>query len=241
MVVSFGQDIIKLKKIDGLYVVRYNSSIMKKGVYSNETKEKWINFKPKLTGKELLINSYQIMQRWEDNYMKSLSSIATSRGGNVLEVGFGMGISAGYIQRSKKIKSHVIIECHPDIIANAKKMFASEMEDGRLKILKGFWEDITIKLKGGSFDGILFDSCPLDSGVDFFQFLPFFKEAYRLLRDGGIFTYFSDETKEISALHRKELTNAGFKNIKSKVCHVHPPKHCKYWKHNTIITPIIIK
>ena len=92
-----------------------------------------------------------------------------------------------------------------------------------------------------SFDGILFDSCPLDKEVEFFQFFPFFKEAFRLLKDDGVFTYFSDEATTISKAHKDLLKKVGFKNIKFEVTKIKPPKDCIYWKHNTIVSPIIKK
>src|SRR3990167_1698339 len=150
--------------------------------YSKQSQQSWIKTKPVFTEKSLLIKSYQVMQRWENNYMKSLASITTSHGGHVLEVGFGLGISAGYIQKSKKIRSHTVIECHPGVIAFAKKLFQKQLKSGRMRLLEGFWEDVSPKLTKESFDGILFDSCPLDSPVEFFQFFPFFQEAHRLLK-----------------------------------------------------------
>ncbi len=219
------------------------------GKYSKKVKDKYLktvlDFNQKelvmhfKKGKKELVN--QIMQDWEKPYMKELASIATSKGGTVLEVGFGMGISAGFIQKVKKMKSHVVVECHPLVIASAKKKFPAAIKSERLKILKGFWEDVTKNIPDKSFDGILFDSCPLDKEVEFFQFFPFFKEAYRLLKDDGIFTYFSDEPKTISVEHRALLKKAGFKDIKYKVCAVNPPKDCIYWKHKTIVAPIVRK
>ena len=209
--------------------------------YSKETQKSWLETQAIFTTKDLLIKNYQVMQRWEDNYMKSLATVATSRGGRVLEVGFGLGMSAGYIEKSKRIKEHVVIECHPDVIKSARKKFSAVLSLDRMKLLEGFWEDVTPNLPGKSFDGILFDSCPLESGVELFQFFPFFKEAFRLLKDDGVFTYFSDEAKEISEHHLKKLQEAGFKNINFKICKVRPPKTCEYWKHNTIVTPIIKK
>lgn len=209
--------------------------------YSNESQKDWVKTDPIFTEKDLLIKNYQVMQRWEDGYMKSLAAIVTSRGGDVLEVGFGLGISAGYIQKSKKINTHTVVECHPAVIASAKLKFAKELKSGRMKLLEGFWEDVTPNLPAKSFDGIFFDSCPLDSGVEFFQFFPFFQEAFRLLKDDGIFTYFSDEAKDISKEHMKQLTDAGFKNIQFKICKVYPPKTCEYWKHNTIVSPLVKK
>lgn len=210
-------------------------------MYSKKRQTEWIKAKPFFANRELLIKSYPVMQRWEDNYMKSLAAIATSGGGNVLEVGFGLGISAKYIERSKKVKLHTVIECHPSVIAFAKKLFREELKSGHMKLIKGFWEDVTPNMPNKSFDGILFDTSPLECGVDFFHFFPFFREAFRLLKDDGVFTYFSDEATEISELHLVELRRAGFKNIRFKICKVHPPKTCKYWKHRTIISPIIKK
>src|SRR5262245_39212709 len=63
----------------------------------------------------LKIAGHPVMEDWETGYMSRLADIATSRGGRILELGYGMGISARFIQ-GKDIKSHVVIECHPDVI-----------------------------------------------------------------------------------------------------------------------------
>jgi len=207
----------------------------------NQFQKNWVKQKAIFSEKELNIKGFQVMQRWEDNYMKSLAAIATSRGGNVLEIGFGLGISATYIQKSKKIKTHTIIECHPDVIKRAKTMFREEIRKKRLILKQGFWEDITPKIKSASFDGILFDSSPLDKETVFFHYFPFFKEAYRLLKKDGVFTYFSDEATGFSNKHIRLLKKVGFKKINFKICRVRPPKSCRYWKHKTIIAPIVIK
>ena len=222
---------------------------MKLGIYDTATRERFVKTMPFLDMKELVmvlrnkkervVN--QIMQDWESPYMEALAKIATSMGGNVLEVGFGMGISAGFIQKSRKIKTHTIIECHPLMIQSAENKFAKQIKSGRLILQKGFWEDVTKHIPDKSFDGILFDSCPLDKEVEFFQFFPFFQEAFRLLKDDGVFTYFSDESKEISKDHLMELEKAGFKNIKFNLCKVQPSKTCLYWKSDTIVAPIIQK
>ena len=173
--------------------------------------------------------------------MKELARMATSRGGDILEIGFGMGISADYIEKSKKVSSHTVIECHPDIIKYAAAKFKNEIAKGKLILMNGFWENIIPFLKESSFDGILFDTGPIDKEVEFFHFFPFFKYAYQLLKKGGIFTYFSDEPRDFSKEHLKQLKIAGFSNINCKICQVAPPKSCKYWEYKTIIAPIVIK
>jgi len=134
------------------------------GIYIKEVRHAWLATEPEFKEKEPLVKSYHVMQRWENNYMKSFASVVTSCGGDVLKVGFGMGISASYIQRSKNIKSHT-----------------------------------------------------------------------------GVFTYFTDEAKEISKQHMKELTDSRFKNIAFRLCKVHPSKTCEYWNIGLHRTSIIKK
>jgi guanidinoacetate N-methyltransferase len=183
----------------------------------------------------------QIMQTWERPYMRRLSDVATSRGGAVLEIGYGMGISASFIQQAPSLSTHVVIECHPAICAQARKRWRTALRRGRMNILEGFWEDVTPSLQSESFDGILFDSCPLDKDIELFHFFPFFHEAYRLLKGDGVLTYFSDEPRGLSQRHRRYLRAAGFKLLAHEVCEVNPPPDCRYWKHQSIVVPIIRK
>ena len=43
----------------------------------------------------------QVMMNWEDSIMKASADYVCENGGDILEIGFGMGISAGHIQRGK--------------------------------------------------------------------------------------------------------------------------------------------
>ena len=70
-----------------------------------------------------------VMMDWEDSLMSASAAYVCQNGGDILEIGFGMGISAGYIQ-SHSISSHTIIENHPDIIPRAQA-WASEKSNDR--------------------------------------------------------------------------------------------------------------
>ena len=189
----------------------------------------------------LTIKGFQVMQRWEEGYMAELAAIATRNGGRILEVGFGMGISAGYIQFAQAVECHVIIECHPDVVRFALGQCAAGVSAGRVVLVNGFWEDVAPCLKSGGFDGILFDSIELDSEPHLFNAFAFFGEAYRLLRPGGVFTYFSDEPRQLSEGHVEKLRQVGFSGVDQRLCQVHPPPDCRYWSESSIVAPIVTK
>jgi guanidinoacetate N-methyltransferase len=198
----------------------------------------WKDEPATFTDEELVIQGHPVMERWEDSYMEVLAGITAQNGGNVLEVGFGMGISAQYIQ-THPIDMHIIIEANTDVF-NSLAQFA-QTSIRPVQALHGFWQDITATLPDESLSGILFDTYPLTEDEIHQNHFTFFAEAYRLLRPGGILTYYSDEINSFSDAHIAKLREAGFRNIDEKVCPVTPPIHCQYWKSNTILAPIITK
>lgn len=204
-------------------------------------KEDWCKSPAIFTKNSLIIAGHSVMENWETNYMKMLASIVTKNGGDILEVGFGLGIATHFIRQHNNIRNHTIIEFHPDVIKNCKKIYSKEIKSGKIKLLEGFWEDVVPKLPDNSFDGTLFDTYPLSEEQIHKNHFWFFKEAHRLLRKNGILTYYSDESKSFSKEHIKKLHEAGFRKIDSKICKVNPPKNCMYWTKKTILAPIIIK
>ena len=69
----------------------------------------------------------------------------------------------------------------------------------------------------------------------------FFKHAHRILKSGGVLTYYSDEIDNFSDEHLGELKKAGFKKNSGLTCSVSPPSDCQYWRSDTILAPIIRK
>ena len=60
-----------------------------------------------------------VMHIGERDLMHKLADIVTTNGGHILEIGFGMHLSADRIQSNQKVTSHTIIEIHKDIYINA--------------------------------------------------------------------------------------------------------------------------
>ena len=203
-------------------------------------KKDWLDAKANFSKHDLKILNEPVMENWETPYMRDLADIAATKGGVILEIGYGMGISARFIQWHK-IKKHIIIEANRQV-ANEARKFAKKAKY-KTKVITGLWEDVIDKIPDKSLDGILFDSYPLSEKELYQNHFFFFHAAYKKLRPGGIFTYYSDEIKKFGRVHLKKLQEAGFKkgNIKSTVSKVKPPKNCLYWKADTILAPIIIK
>ncbi len=91
-----------------------------------------------------------VMMKWEDEIMKKSAEYICQSKGDILEIGFGMGICSDYIQ-AQGVKSHTIVEIHPQVIEKLK-VWASDKNN--VTIIEGDWTDVNI----GKYDGILLDT-----------------------------------------------------------------------------------
>lgn len=107
----------------------------------------------------------QTYMDWEDQILSASAAYITQNGGDILEIGFGMGISANYIQ-SHSIDTHTIIENHPDMITKALSWAANK---SNVTIVTGSWYDIlqmryvsndgkTWQANLGEYDGIFYNT-----------------------------------------------------------------------------------
>lgn len=125
----------------------------------------------------LLPDGFEVMMEWERPIMERSAEMITVNGGDVLNVGFGMAIIDTAIQQYD-IDTHTIIEAHPQVV---KKAEAWAEDKKGVRIVAKRWQDALAEI--GPFDGIYFDTLmpPM---------IPFLRETPRLLKDGGVFTFF---------------------------------------------------
>jgi len=106
-----------------------------------------------------------VMHSCELSLMKAMADLTCRNGGHILEIGFGLGISASYIQQNN-IESHTIIEVHPEIYERACRW--ADKQSTPVHVYLGDWVDVLPTLDE-KFDGIFHDT-HLDNQVH--KFLP---------------------------------------------------------------------
>ena len=122
----------------------------------------------------------EVMMDWEDSIMKASANYICENGGDILEIGFGMGISAGYIQ-ANNINSHTIVENHPQIIEKAK---AWAVDKPNVTIVEGDWYDIKDSLS--IYNGIFYDTYGEEDWSKFAQ------ELSSLVKSGAKVTWWNN-------------------------------------------------
>jgi hypothetical protein len=92
-----------------------------------------------------------VMMAWEKPLMEAHAKCVCGAGGDILNVGFGMGLVDTAIQGYSSITSHTIIEAHPDVY---KRMLETGWgEKPNVHIVFGRWQDVLPQL--GKYDGTM--------------------------------------------------------------------------------------
>ena len=126
-------------------------------------------------------SNQEIMMNWESPIMEKSAEFICHNKGDILEIGFGMGICSDYIQ-AQNVNSHTIIEIHPQIIERLK-MWANCKSN--VTIIEGDWNNVNGL---STYDGIFIDTYGDDNWSNFKTF------ALGKAKTGAKITYWNNFT-----------------------------------------------
>jgi type IV protein arginine methyltransferase len=168
---------------------------------------------------KIIENDYggEVMMSWEHPIMSASAAYVTQGGGDILEIGFGMGISAGYMH-SHSISSHTIIENHPQIIPKAVEWTSGK---SNVTIVSQSWYDVRDSI--GTFDGIFYDTYG-DEDMNHFS-----SSLSGLTKSGTKVTFWNNEPSETNYFN---IPNVTYKSIS-----VTPPSNTYFTGSTTYYMP----
>jgi protein arginine N-methyltransferase 2 len=165
---------------------------------------------------EIFDVNFEVMMDWEDSLMSASAAYVCQNGGDILEIGFGMGISAGYIH-SHSINSHTIIENHPDVIPKAQSWASGKPN---VIIVTGSWYEVKDSLS--TYNGLFYDTF----GDDDMQY--FSSSLSSLIKPGGVVTWWNNYVGENNYYN--------IPNVTYDLHTINPPQN-NYFNSNTYYLP----
>lgn len=188
---------------------------------------------------QAILTDQEIMEDWQVPVMEAMARVVTKTRGDVLEIGFGRGISSEMIQ-DHGVRSHTIIECNDAIVERFHK-WKENYKDKDIKMVHGLWQDVIDDL--GQYDGLFFHTYPLNEdeymnyvngSVTFAEH--FFETAVKHLNPGGAFTYFSNEIDSLSREHQR-LILKHFSSFSVETVRLNVPADVKdtWWANSMVV------
>ena len=138
----------------------------------------------------------EVMMSWEAPIMEKSAEYICQSKGDILEIGFGMGICSNYIQ-AQEVNSHTIIEIHPQIIEKLK-VWADGKDN--VIIIEGDWNSVELS----TYDGIFIDTYGDENWGKFKEF------AIAKAKDGAKITYWNNFTDN---RNEHDFDNLNFEEI----------------------------
>ena len=157
----------------------------------------------------------QVMMSWEAPIMEKCAKFICHNKGDILEIGFGMGICADYIQ-DQGVNSHTIVEIHPQIIEKLK-VWANGKSN--VTIVEGDWNSVNGL---SAYDGIFIDTYGDENWSSFKDF------ALAKSKSGAKITYWNN--------FQEKNNEHGFDSVTFEDISVSPPDNY-YFGFNTYSMP----
>ena len=159
----------------------------------------------------------EVMMSWETPIMEKSAEYICESKGDILEIGFGMGICSDYIQ-AQGVNSHTIVEVHPQIIERLK-IWASDKNN--VIIVEGNWNDVNLN----TYDGIFIDTYGDESWNSFKNF------ALAKGKSGAKVTYWNSKAEENNEY---SFDNISFERVLTI------PDDNNYFNSNTYYMPKVV-
>ena len=139
----------------------------------------------------------EVMMDWEAPIMEKSAEYICQSKGDILEIGFGMGICSDYIQ-AQGVNSHTIVEIHPQIIERLNTWASGK---SNVTVVEGDWNSVSGL---GTYDGIFIDTYGDDNWFSFKDF------ALANAKSGAKITYWNNFTDN---RNEHNFDSVSFENI----------------------------
>ncbi len=226
-----------------------NTSELKKTIMNRESlypknlRQAWRDAKPIITktaeGETVMrILDHEVMSNYQIPYMKKLADIVTQNGGDVLNIGYGLGLIDNEIEsyrKTRKIGRHVVIENNKYIAASARK-------NKNLEVIEDEWQNAINRFRGDQFDGIIYDGYPLSLAEIHRDGIVFIEKIVErnLLRKNGTLTFYVDAAEKFGDDFSGYLNKLGFAFVKVEKVGITPPnRERQIWVRDHFLAPTI--
>ena len=186
-----------------------------------------INFHP--NGEIQSQNGKWIMMEWEREIMEASARAICINGGDILNIGFGMGIIDSYIEEYS-INTHWIIEAHPQV--QQKILDEGWGEKKHVKLIFQPWQEVLHTLP--KFDGIYFDTYGENQD-------PFHEYVHNILKPKSIYSFFNNPNADLEEFNYPYLPLQDY--IQSPINEFYekgPISIKKFFRFNINFTPVKI-
>lgn len=189
------------------------------------------------------LSDAEIMEDWQIPLMRAMAEEATATHGDVLEIGFGLGVASDFIQEMG-VKSHTIVEVNDSVVGRFHE-WRKKYADREIHLLHGLWQNKVAEF--GQYDGIFFHTFPLNeedyaehvlNSVTFAEH--FFPTAAAHLRPGGVFSYMTNEIDSLSRAHQRLIFNH-FKSFSLRLIQLHVPEDVQdtWWINQMAVISVV--
>jgi len=216
-------------------------------------KKKWSKETPEFVttseGEHILkIFDLEVMSDFEKPYMVELAKNASMHGGNILNVGFGLGLVDSALEErraTRAIQEHHIIELNEGVFEQAKQWRENQPHKEKIFLHKGNWEEVLPRFEKEKmvFDGVVYDAYPLEIDEICRDSIPFLHSLLRMKlvrEETGIITFYMDSTDGLGESFQKYIQSLGVGSLQTKKVKIELPKRdCEYWDAPFFLAPLL--